>query len=362
MSMPQWLEWLPRATETVYFGNPLWLSALVVMGIAFCHLFLSLVKQLLISFVVKQNLSAGWKEGISQVLKRTKPYFLFGVSLFVGLEFLELSARADKFSLNAFKFVCFLQAALWLDRGLMLFIKHTFLQRAQNDPQFRSDAELNSPRTVIITFMARLLIVATFVLMFLDNLGVNITALVTGLGIGGVAVALALQNILGDLFASLAIALDKPFEIGDVITISPHTGTVEKVGLKTTRILLNSGEQLVIGNQEILRNRIQNFKKMQTRRVSFPVYISVQSNPSDVERLLEEGRLLISSGKNLRCDRAWVKGFGTGGLQLEWTYTVLSADYDEFTSAQQKLSLGLLNSCKKLNIRLIASELPSQES
>ncbi len=117
--------------------------------------------------------------------------------------------------------------------------------------------------------VARIVMWSVILLLILDNLGVNITSLIAGLGIGGVAVALALQNILGDLFASLSIVLDKPFVIGDFVVVDSLSGTIEHIGLKTTRIRSLSGEQIIFSNNDLLKSRIRNYKRMSERRIVF---------------------------------------------------------------------------------------------
>ena len=142
------------------------------------------------------------------------------------------------------------------------------------------------PSPGVLRFVAKLILWALLLLMALDNLGVNVTALITGLGIGGVAVALALQNVLGDLLASLSIVLDKPFVIGDAITVDTLTGTVESIGLKTTRLRAVSGEQLVFANSDLLKSRIHNWKRMAERRVVARLRRRRTSTPPDaVERI-----------------------------------------------------------------------------
>src|SRR3984957_2847632 len=119
----------------------------------------------------------------------------------------------------------------------------------------------------IISFVARILIWSLLILVALDNLGVNITALLAGLGVGGVAVALALQNVLGDLFASLSIALDKPFVVGDRLMVDAFAGVVEHIGIKTTRLRSDSGEQIILSNADILKSRVRNYGRMAEQRI-----------------------------------------------------------------------------------------------
>ncbi len=134
-------------------------------------------------------------------------------------------------------------------------------------------------------FLGRVILWAGLLLFALDNLGVNITGLAAGIGIGGIAIALAVQSVLGDLFASLSIVLDKPFVIGDFIIVDEYLGTVEHIGLKTTRVRSLSGEQLVFSNNDLLQSRIRNYKRMFERRVIFELGVTYQTPLERVSRI-----------------------------------------------------------------------------
>jgi len=192
-------------------------------------------------------------------------------------------------------------------------------------------------------------------LMALDNVGVNVTALITGLGVGGIAVALALQNVLGDLLASLSIVLDKPFVIGDAITVDTLTGTVESIGLKTTRLRSVSGEQLVISNGDLLKSRIHNWKRMAERRVVLAFGVSCGTPPGTVERIPGLVRALVEGQDLTRFDRAHFKGFGASSLDFEAVYWILSADYGLFMDRQQAIGLGLLRAFEREGIELASA-------
>lgn len=179
-------------------------------------------------------------------------------------------------------------------------------------------------------------------LLVLSNLGVDITSLVAGLGIGGVAVAFALQNILGDLFSSFVIHFDKPFKIGDFIVAGEHSGTVEKVGIKTTRIRALQGEEIVVSNQELTNSRIQNFKKMEKRRVAYDIGVTYDTPAGKVERVPEIIRGVVDPIEGVDFGRAHFKAFGASSLDFEVVYHILSSDYGEYMDLQQEINLGLL--------------------
>src|SRR5262249_49016232 len=172
--------------------------------------------------------------------------------------------------------------------------------------------------------------------------GVNVTAVVAGLGIGGVAVALALQNVLGDLLASLAIVLDKPFVVGDSIAVGGVSGQVERVGIKTTRLRSADGEQLVISNAELLKTRIHNYRRMTERRVQLGLGIAFETAQDKLPRLPDILREIVMAEPRVRFDRAHFKGFGESALLLEVVYFVLDRDYNIYMDVQQALNLEII--------------------
>lgn len=175
------------------------------------------------------------------------------------------------------------------------------------------------------------------VLLILSNLGVNVTSLVAGLGIGGVAIALALQNILSDLFSSFAIYFDKPFVVGDYISLGEHKGTVEKIGIKTTRLRGPQGEEISISNQELTSARVKNFKKIKERRItfSFGVVYEIQSEKlKQIPNIIES---IIKSVSQARFDRIHFTEFGDSALLFEVVYYVQSSDYKTFRNIHQEI-------------------------
>lgn len=189
----------------------------------------------------------------------------------------------------------------------------------------------------LILFVAYALIL----LLAMQNAGVNVTSLIAGLGIGGIAVALALQNILGDLFASLTIALDKPFVIGDFIVVGDEMGTVEYVGLKTTRVRSLSGEQLVFGNADLLSSRIRNYKRMSERRVVFTFGVVYSTSPEMLETINTLVRRAVEAQKEVRFDRCHFFRFGASSLDFEAVYYINSPDYNAHMDTQQAVHLSI---------------------
>ncbi len=201
-----------------------------------------------------------------------------------------------------------------------------------------------------ISFLAQLVLWSVIVLLVLDNFGINITALVAGLGIGGVAVALAVQNILGDLFASLSIVVDKPFVIGDFIIVDNYMGTVENVGLKTTRIRSLDGEQIVFSNSDLLKTRLRNYKRMVERRVVFSFGVGYDTSPEQIEQIPPTIRRIVEAQQKVRFDRAHFQKFGEHSLVFETVYWVTDPDFNLYMDIQQAVNLAIMRALKAENI------------
>jgi small-conductance mechanosensitive channel len=178
-------------------------------------------------------------------------------------------------------------------------------------------------------------------LVALDNLGFNVTTLIAGLGISGIAIALAVQNILGDLFSSFSIVLDKPFVIGDFIIIDEYLGTVEYVGIKTTRIRSLSGEQLIFSNSDLLKSRIRNFKRMFERRVVFSVSVVYGTSHENLVKIPKMIREIILNQDRVRFDRAHFKEYGAYSLNFEIVYWIQNPDYNVYMDTQQNINLAI---------------------
>lgn len=180
-------------------------------------------------------------------------------------------------------------------------------------------------------------------LVFLfDNLGYDVTAIITGLGIGGIAIALAAQNILGDLFNYFVIFFDRPFEIGDFLVIDQKNGIVDKIGLKTTRIKTLSGEQLVVANSDLTNSRIHNFKKMTRRRIVFSIGVSYETPLDILKKIPEMLKEAVLAQEQVAVDRAHFQKFGESSLDFEVVYFIESPDYNLYMDIQQEINFAIM--------------------
>ncbi len=330
---------------SMFYSNEIWRWFLTLAVI----LFVGLVLRVLLRIVVRRlkriaaKTAGRFDDLIVELLAKTKFLFVFVVSLYAGSLILELPAVADRVLQALFIIALLLQAGFW-GGGIV-----TFWIRRSARRKLDTDAAAATSLTAF-GFIAKVAIWAIIVLVGLDNLGVNITGLITGLGISGIAVALAVQNILKDLFASLSILVDKPFVIGDFIVVGELMGTVEKVGLKTTRVRSLSGEQIIFSNSDLLDSRVRNYKRMFERRIVFSFGVTYQTASQVVEDIPTTIREIIEAQPDVRFDRCHFKSFGDSSLDFEAVYYVLLPDYNAYMDRQQTINLAIMRAFEEQGI------------
>jgi small-conductance mechanosensitive channel len=275
-------------------------------------------------------------EILHATLASTSIVAIFMTSLLVGLAVLSLPSPWDERVKHLWFIALGVQLAVYLHRAIAICANHYFTKHAK--PESSTDTVAHT----LIIWGAQSLLWIVFFLAILSNLGINISTFLASLGIGGIAIALAAQNILGDLFASLAIAIDKPFEVGDSISVNAFSGTVEHVGLKTTRVRSDSGEQIVIANTELLKNTLRNFKRMSQRRVQFSILVNPDTPHAMVAKFPAEMRKIIDSVENVRFDRAHLKSITPKSLEFDVVYYVCDSSFGVYMDAQQSVLLQAL--------------------
>jgi small-conductance mechanosensitive channel len=254
-----------------------------------------------------------WDDVIVGALAKTKLLFLIAVGVRVAAGIWVPEGRVGGWVHVGFILVLLWQAGVWLSAGVRLGLDAFREERGSDDP--------GAVTTVsALGFVIQLAVWSIVTLLALDNVGIEITTLVAGLGVGGIAVALAVQNILGDLFASLSIVLDKPFVIGDFVEVGGYFGTVENVGLKTTRLRSISGEQLIFSNNDLLQSRLRNYGRMFERRVVFSIGVTYQTPKELLEEIPGIIQGLVERQERTRFDRAHFKEFGDSALTFECAY------------------------------------------
>lgn len=274
------------------------------------------------------------------VLDRTKFYFLAILAIYGGSLIIELPRWASSLLRQATILVFLLQLGIWFGWVISCWVDISVKEKKESDPA-------RATGIGAIGFLLRFGLWAAILLLALDNMGFSVTTVLAGLGVGGIAVALAVQNILGDLFASLTIVLDKPFVIGDFIIVGDFKGTVEHIGLKTTRVRSLSGEHIIFPNSNLLQSRVKNYSKMQERRIVFSIGVVYQTPAEKLKEIPEFIGEIINSHEMTRFDRAHFKEYGDFGLIFEIVYYVLCSDYNKYMDLQQSINLAILNRFQK---------------
>jgi len=286
---------------------------------------------------------------VACLIANTKQILFLAVALYAGEESLTLPARLQARLSNVVLILLLLQVGLWAGRSLRFYLE---IKEQQRGPDRSFAGSLD-----IIHFLARILIWSLLILVALDNFGINITALLAGLGVGGVAVALALQNILGDLFASLSIALDKPFVVGDSLTIDSFVGTVEHIGIKTTRLRSETGEQIIVSNADILKSRVRNYGRAQELRTVTTLRVAYDT-PSEklaaIPKMLER---IVAEQSNARFERCHLKNFGEWALQYELSYFRKNPNQYPLLDLQQAVNFRIIDEFRRERIEFA---LPTQ--
>ena len=275
------------------------------------------------------------------IQRRTHATIILILALFAGSTALTLPDDLERV-IRAVAFIALLtQGGLWGSAVI------TFAARWQRerDPDFAAPGVTEAGRYIGMLALWSLLLI-----LGLDNLGVQVTALVAALGIGGIAIALAAQSILGDLFASLAIVLDRPFAVGDFVAVGDMWGSVERIGVKTTHLRSLSGEQLVIGNSDLLNSRIHNYGRMEERRVVLTLGVTYDTALEQLEAIPGMIEETVEQQSTTRFDRAHFRGFGESALEFEAVYHVLSAEYGVYMDTQQAINLELLRRFREAGV------------
>ena len=273
-------------------------------------------------------------------LSSTTQIFMIISALYIGFQFLPEHQIYPTWAWRIFFSVLMLQIIIWGNSMISKWMELSFSRRRRRDPA--SASSLN-----ILELMLKVSFVFLALIFTLHNLGIKVTTMLAGLGISGIAVALALQNILGDIFSSLSIILDKPFVVGDFIVLGEWMGEVERIGLKTTRLRSLSGEQIIISNSDLLGSRIRNMKRMHERRVSLIFSLPQDAGESKIKNAVEIISTVIQSKQKIRFERCHFMRITNNSLDIESVYWVLSDDYNLHMDIQQSLLLDLVKIFQK---------------
>ena len=334
MNFSSWITSSPLAH--VVLGNPLylWAAALgaLLVAVLIASILLRIGKRLLRRLA--DHTQTRIDDALVEMIGATRLWLISLALAYPAAQMLTLGGALRHAIYDVTVIAFFVQFGLWAARLL-----HTWIANARQRARDHDPAALSSFGA--ISFIARAALWSVVALLVLDNLGINVSALVAGLGIGGIAIGLALQNILGDLFASLSIVLDKPFAVGDFIIIDNYMGTVENIGVKTTRLRSLDGELLVFSNGDLTKSRLRNYKQMARRRVLFGFGVRYDTTAEQLEAIPGMVREIIEGLPDTKFDRAHFKAFGASSLDFEVVFWMLKPDYNLYMDAQQAINLAL---------------------
>lgn len=325
-------EELRELGQTVYYGNALLAWAKAVLTFALWFTVLPLVRAF-IARRLRTRMAAhpvAFLLLLRSLVDATTRIFLIAVATWLAMRWLAIPRKVDEFVDMAILVVIWWQVGHWASA----VVRHTIdARRGHELAAAEGAASLN-----ILRFVGVVIVWAVAFLMLLTSLDVEIGPLVAGLGIGGVAVALAVQNVLGDLFASMSIALDKPFRVGDFIIAGEEKGTVEYIGIKSTRLRSITGELIVMPNGDLLKSRVRNYTNMAERRIVFTLGITYETPAARIREVPGIIEQAIRAQAKTRFDRAHFQSFGDFALLFEAVYYVLDKEYGTYMDVQQAIN------------------------
>jgi small-conductance mechanosensitive channel len=320
-------------TPHEYFGNSLMdyliAAGIIVVGVILVRIFRTIFIRRLQRWTEQTETKAD--DFIVQGIKRFGVPALYYFVIYNGINYLTLSLKAQR--------ILEVATAVVVTFLLLRLLSSTILLLLQNHIRKQEHGEEKINQLGGLMIVINIVIWIIGLVFLVDNLGYDVTTIVAGLGIGGIAVALAAQNILGDLFNYFVIYFDRPFEVGDFITVDDKMGTVEYIGIKTTRVRSLSGEQLIIGNSNLTSSRIHNYKRMLKRRAIFTIDVEYGTPLEVVREIPAMLRTIVESQEMVMFDRAHFARYNDWSLRFEVVYNVTVPEYNVFMDIQQNINL-----------------------
>ena len=286
------------------------------------------------------------------LVDKTSRVFLLTVALYFAVRQLVFPSHVQLGFKVAIVVTFWMQVGIWTMTVVRFAIDRRGRKSEPSDPALSGSID-------IIVFAAGLIIWTMAFLLALDNLGVQIKPLLAGLGISGIAVALAVQTILGDLLASLSIALDKPFTVGDALAVDTFTGTVEHIGVKSTRLRATSGEQIIMSNADILKSRVRNYGRMRERRTAFNVNVDFDTPPEKLKQIPGIVKEIVTSQQQTRFERCHLLNYSNSALQYEVVFWMTTADYGMYADVQQSINIAILEQLRAIDVKFAVTPMPA---
>lgn len=335
--------------QLLWADSIIWISnhsLQIIVGAAFATVIVMVllgVKALGVRLCLSDADHTHWRTTIGRAFAKTRFWFMVAVAAELVAGYAQAPSAVASTIRFAFVVASAFQAAIWAREIILGIVEH----RAGGD----TDNGTMGSAIGIIRLLVTIALFAIAIILILDNLGVNVTGLVAGLGIGGIAIGLAAQGIFSDLFAALSIIFDKPFRRGQQIRFGDATGRVEAIGLKTTRVRSVDGEQVIISNAKLLDQQIRNMADVSERRVVLTLPLTYANDPDTLALIPEELKAVVAAEKKCRFDHALLIEFGANAINLELMFHVQSADVETMNAARHRVMIGALRRLRELDVQ-----------
>ncbi|MBC8414193.1 MAG: mechanosensitive ion channel family protein [Nitrospira sp.] len=335
---------LTETLQITVFDNRILDYAISVGGFILGIILIYLIKSIAVSRLksLSKKTSTTADDFLINAIEKNLLPLLYFAALYISIKSLTLSDGVS----TATKIIFAVALTYFIVRAITAFIsyslEHYFTRKYEQTGKIHS---LHGVLTI-----SRIIVWSVGITLLLDNLGFEITAVVAGLGIGGIAIALAAQTILGDLFSYFVIFFDRPFETGDFIIIDSYMGSIEHIGIKTTRVRSLGGEQLVFSNTDLTNSRVRNYKRMEKRRIVFSLGVTYQTSTEKLRTITGIIKAAVQSVPDTAFDRAHFAAYGAYSLNFEVVYYVLSGDYNKYMDIQQNINFLIKEEFEKQGI------------
>jgi|AntAceMinimDraft_8_1070364.scaffolds.fasta_scaffold03705_4 small-conductance mechanosensitive channel len=331
-----------------FLGNSVKAYLIAFAVFVFAIIFLKIFKQIAIRKMEKiaEKTNIEIDDLVIDIIKSIKWGFYLLLSLYLALKFIYLPEILEK----VISYIIFAVLVYYIVKAIQKVIDYG-LKKILDKTGENGQEKLFDPSNIkLLSKALKVILWLVAVILILQNFGYNVSALLAGLGIGGIAIAFALQNILGDIFASFCIFLDKPFQVGDFIIVGADMGTVKKIGIKSTRIQTLQGEEMIISNKELTNARINNYKTMEKRRIVFKIGVTYDTPTEKLRKIPEIIKKAIDSVEQAEVDRVHFRYFGDSSLDFESVYYFNNNDYQTHLDSQQKINLTIKEEFEKEGI------------
>lgn len=341
------MEYLEQFKNVSFLGNTGYDYIVAFVIFTVLIVVLKIIKMIVVGRLrqLAKKTKTDFDDTLIEIFGKVKPPFYFFVALFFAIKSLELPDLVS----TGFKVIFYIVIVWEVINGLGKLVDY-FAGKYLSQVEGSGRQGQNKAMVRAVNLIVKAVLWALGLTLILANLGVNVTSIIASLGIGGLAIALALQNVLRDIFSSFSIYIDKPFMIGDYIVIGDDKGTVEKIGLKSTRIRTLQGEELIISNTELTETRVQNFKKMEKRRVAFELGVVYETKQDKLKAIPDIIKEIVGAVKGAEYDRCHFKSYGDSSLNFEIVYYVSSAEYIDYMNINQAVNLRIFERFAKEKI------------